>query len=149
MLTCVVNVSRELTSAPVGVISKVYSSPDIIDACTNEFKGEVDKFMTELVSILSPYTWGQYNILVLPPSFPYGGMENPVFTFATPSILSGDKQNLDVIAHEMSHSWSGNLVTNASWGHFWLNEGWTTYLERRVRILREPPLEISLIPRFH
>jgi len=70
---------------------------------------------------------------VLPPSFPYGGMENPVFTFATPTIISGDRENVDVIAHELSHSWSGNLVSNASWEHFWLNEGWTTYLERRIQ----------------
>lgn len=104
----------------------------MLEACTQELEEEVDKFITEINRIIFPYVWGQFNILVLPPSFPYGGMENPVFTFVTPSIISGDKQNVDVIAHELSHSWSGNLVTNATWGHFWLNEGWTTYLERRV-----------------
>ena len=78
------------------------------------------------------YAWGIYNVLVLPASFPYGGMESPVHTFATPSIISGDRENVDVIAHEIAHSWSGNLVSNASWNHFWLNEGWTMYLERRI-----------------
>lgn len=82
--------------------------------------------------IVYPYVWGEYNVLILPPSFPYGGMENPIFTFATPSIISKDRENIDVIAHELAHSWSGNLVTNCSWEHFWLNEGWTVYLERRV-----------------
>ena len=72
-------------------------------------------------------------MLVLPQSFPYGGMENPVYTYATPTVISGDRANVDVIAHELSHSYSGNLVSNASWEHFWLNEGWTTYLERRLQ----------------
>ncbi|KMU75744.1 leukotriene A-4 hydrolase hydrolase [Coccidioides immitis RMSCC 3703] len=89
----------------------------------------------------------EYNVLILPPSFPYGGMENPVYTFATPSIISKDRQNVDVIAHEISHSWSGNLVTNCSWEHFWLNEGWTTYLERRIQaaIHGEPYRHFSAI----
>ena len=90
--------------------------------------------MEAIESVVKPsYQWTQYNCLILPPSFPYGGMENPVYTYATPSLISGDKQNIDVIAHELSHSWSGNLVSNASWEHFWLNEGWTTYLERRIQ----------------
>lgn len=104
--------------------------------------------MKALESIVSPaYQWTQYNVLILPPSFPYGGMENPVWTYATPSIISGDKQNVDVIAHELSHSWSGNLVSAASWEHFWLNEGWTTYLERRIAaaIHGEPHRHFSAI----
>ena len=88
--------------------------------------------MQILEKMIYPYPWGTYNVLVLPPSFPWGGMENPVFTFATPSIISHDRQNVNVIAHEFAHSYSGNLVTNASWEHFWLNEGWTRYLERRI-----------------
>ena len=86
-------------------------------------------------------------MLVLPPSFPYGGMENPVYTYATPTMISGDRENVDVIAHELSHSYSGNLVSNASWEHFWLNEGWTTYLERRLQaaVRGEPHRDFSAI----
>ncbi len=79
-----------------------------------------------------PYRWGRYDILVLPPSFPFGGMENPKLTFATPTVLAGDRSLVSLIAHELAHSWSGNLVTNATWRDFWLNEGFTTYLERRI-----------------
>jgi len=82
--------------------------------------------------LYGPYRWGRYDILVLPPSFPYGGMENPRLTFATPTILAGDKSLVSLVAHELAHSWSGNLVTNATWRDFWLNEGFTTYLERRI-----------------
>ena len=77
--------------------------------------------------------WGVYDILVLPPSFPYGGMENPCLTFATPTLLSGDKSNANVIAHEIAHSWSGNLVTNKNFEHFWLNEGFTVFAEQKIR----------------
>jgi leukotriene-A4 hydrolase len=79
-----------------------------------------------------PYRWGRYDILVLPPSFPFGGMENPRLTFATPTVLAGDRSLVSLIAHELAHSWSGNLVTNATWRDFWLNEGFTTYIERRI-----------------
>uniref|UniRef100_A0AAR2JUU3 Leukotriene A-4 hydrolase n=1 Tax=Pygocentrus nattereri TaxID=42514 RepID=A0AAR2JUU3_PYGNA len=83
-------------------------------------------------SLSGPYVWGQYDLLVLPPSFPYGGMENPCLTFATPTLLAGDRSLSNVIAHEISHSWTGNLVTNKTWEHFWLNEGHTVYLERMI-----------------
>ena len=76
--------------------------------------------------------WGRYDVLCLPPSFPYGGMENPCLTFATPTLLAGDRSLADVIAHEIAHSWTGNLVTNLTWSHFWLNEGWTVWLERKI-----------------
>jgi len=79
-----------------------------------------------------PYVWTSYDILVLPPSFPFGGMENPCLTFATPTLLSGDKSNADVIAHEIAHSWTGNLVTNFNFEHFWLNEGFTVFVERKI-----------------
>ena len=125
--------SGDLSFAPVGPRSTVATSPDAIDACKWELDQDTEKFMEVAEKIVYPYAWGQYNVLVLPPSFPYGGMENPVYTFATPTIISGDRQNIDVIAHELSHSWSGNLVSNCSWEHFWLNEGWTTYLERRIQ----------------
>lgn len=125
--------SGDLASASAGPRSTVWSGPEELLVSQRELDGEIEPFMTALESIVSPtYQWTQYNVLVLPPSFPYGGMENPVWTYATPSIISGDKQNIDVIAHELSHSWSGNLVSAASWEHFWLNEGWTTYLERRI-----------------
>ena len=125
--------SGDLASASIGPRSTVWSGPEELLDCQRELAGEIEPFMKVLESLVKPtYQWTQYNVLVLPPSFPYGGMENPVWTYATPSIISGDKQNVDVIAHELSHSWSGNLVSAASWEHFWLNEGWTTYLERRI-----------------
>lgn len=81
---------------------------------------------------LSPAFPGRYDILFMPPSFPFGGMENPCLTFVTPCLLAGDRSLVDVIIHEISHSWFGNLVTNASWGEFWLNEGFTMYAQRRI-----------------
>jgi len=126
--------SGDLACASIGPRSTVWTGPEELLECQRELEGEIEPFMTAIESTVAPkYQWTQYNILILPPSFPYGGMENPVWTYATPSIISGDKQNIDVIAHELSHSWSGNLVSCASWEHFWLNEGWTTYLERRIQ----------------
>ena len=125
--------SGDLACASIGPRSTLWTGPEELLYCQRELDGEIEPFMKALESIVSPaYQWTQYNVLILPPSFPYGGMENPVWTYATPSIISGDKQNVDVIAHELSHSWSGNLVSAGSWEHFWLNEGWTTYLERRI-----------------
>jgi leukotriene-A4 hydrolase len=83
-------------------------------------------------ALYGPYRWQRYDLLVLPPSFPFGGMENPRLTFATPTIITGDKSLVSLVAHELAHSWSGNLVTNATWRDFWLNEGVTTYVERRI-----------------
>lgn len=127
--------SGDIAFAPIGPRSTVATGPDELAACKWEFEADTERQLAAAESIVFPYKWGQYNVLVLPPSFPYGGMENPVFTFATPTVVSGDRQNVDVIAHELSHSWSGNLVSNASWEHFWLNEGWTTYLERRIQAI--------------
>ncbi|EEH40145.1 leukotriene A-4 hydrolase [Paracoccidioides lutzii Pb01] len=124
--------SGEIAEAPIGPRSRVAASPDKLEECKWELEADTERFMQAIDKIIFPYIWGEYNVLILPPSFPYGGMENPIFTFATPSLISKDRQNVDVIAHELAHSWSGNLVTNASWEHFWLNEGWTTYLERRI-----------------
>jgi hypothetical protein len=82
--------------------------------------------------LYGPYRWERYDLLVLPPSFPFGGMENPRLTFVTPTILAGDRSLTSLVAHELAHSWSGNLVTNATWNDFWLNEGFTVYFERRI-----------------
>ncbi|KAG5363898.1 Leukotriene A-4 hydrolase-like protein [Yarrowia sp. B02] len=122
----------DLDSAPIGPRSDVYSEPCDLHKCQYEFEADTEKFINAAEKIVFPYEWEKYDVLVLPPSFPYGGMENPNITFATPTLVSGDRQNVDVIAHELAHSWSGNLVTNCSWEHFWLNEGWTVYLERRI-----------------
>ncbi len=94
--------------------------------------GDLEKMIQAAEDLYGPYRWERYDVLVLPPSFPFGGMENPRLTFATPTILAGDRSLVALIAHELAHSWSGNLVTNATWRDFWLNEGFTVYLERRI-----------------
>ncbi|ORY65251.1 peptidase family M1-domain-containing protein [Pseudomassariella vexata] len=139
--------SGDLAFAPIGKNSVVATGPEAIDGAQWELKGDMDKFLDVAQKLVFDYQWGEYNVLVLPPSFAYGGMENPIFTFATPTIISGDRQNVDVIAHELSHSWSGNLVSTCSWEHFWLNEGWTTYLERRIgaALHGEPQFDFSAI----
>ncbi|CAD6445551.1 58725890-8063-44e0-982e-43cedfd9ca4c [Sclerotinia trifoliorum] len=124
--------SGDIATASIGPRSLVSTGPEELLGAKWELERDTEKFIETIEKIVYPYEWTQYNVLVLPPSFPYGGMENPVFTFATPTIISGDRENVDVIAHELAHSWSGNLVSNASWEHFWLNEGWTVYLERRI-----------------
>lgn len=125
--------SGDLASASIGPRSLIWTGPEELTAAQWEFEADTERYIKIAEQIVYPYPWTTYNILVLPPSFPYGGMENPNATFATPTIVSGDRQNVDVVAHELSHSWSGNLVSCASWEHFWLNEGWTTYLERRIQ----------------
>ncbi|SCU89823.1 LAFA_0E21176g1_1 [Lachancea sp. 'fantastica'] len=124
--------SGDLQAADVGPRSKVYTEPFRLQDAQWEFDGDVEKFIQAAEKIIFPYEWGTYDILVNPNSYPYGGMESPNMTFATPTLIAHDKSNVDVIAHELAHSWSGNLVTNCSWDHFWLNEGWTVYLERRI-----------------
>jgi leukotriene-A4 hydrolase len=109
----------------------VYTEPVMLDKAAREFE-DTEKMVVATEKLYGPYRWDRYDILVLPPSFPIGGMENPRLTFATPTVLAGDKSLVSLIAHELAHSWSGNLVTNATWRDFWLNEGFTTYLERRV-----------------
>ena len=117
--------------APFGDQTGVYTEPEVLDAAAFEFANTQDMLDTA-VEMFGPYRWGRYDLLVLPPSFPYGGMENPRLSFITPSLLAGDHSLVSVIAHELAHSWSGNLVTNGTWRDGWLNEGMTSYLEARL-----------------
>ena len=114
-----------------GPRSAVYAEPETVAAAAKEFE-DVEKMIETTEKLYGPYRWQRYDILVLPPSFPFGGMENPRLTFATPTVIAGDKSLVSVIAHELAHSWSGNLVTNAAWRHVWLNEGFTTYVQGRI-----------------
>jgi leukotriene-A4 hydrolase len=121
----------ELAYRQVGPRTGVYTEPAMLDAAANELV-DLEKMVAAAESLLGPYRWGRFDVLVLPPSFPLGGMENPRLTFATPTIIAGDRSLVSLIAHELAHSWSGNLVTNATWSGFWLNEGFTTYVENRL-----------------
>jgi aminopeptidase N len=121
----------DLAYRRVGPRTGVYTEPAMLDAAANELV-DLEKMVTAAESLLGPYRWGRFDVLVLPPSFPLGGMENPRLTFATPTIIAGDRSLVSLIAHELAHSWSGNLVTNATWSDFWLNEGFTTYVENRL-----------------
>jgi aminopeptidase N len=121
----------DIARRDIGPRSAVYSEPALLDAAAHEF-ADTESMIQAVESMYGPYRWGRYDILVLPPSFPFGGMENPCLTFATPTILAGDRSLVSLVAHELAHSWSGNLVTNATWSDFWLNEGFTVYVERRV-----------------
>jgi aminopeptidase N len=121
----------DLAFRPLGPRSGVYAEPQTVEAAAYEF-ADVERMIAAAESLLGPYLWGRYDLLVLPPSFPFGGMENPLLTFATPTVLAGDRSLVSLVAHELAHSWSGNLVTNATWRDFWLNEGVTTYVERRI-----------------
>ena len=121
----------DIAHREIGPRSAVYAEPALLDAAALEFE-DTESMIQAVESLYGPYRWGRYDILVLPPSFPFGGMENPCLTFATPTVLAGDKSLVSLVAHELAHSWSGNLVTNATWSDFWLNEGFTVYVERRV-----------------
>lgn len=121
----------DLIFAPVGERCGVYAEPSTLEAATYEF-ADTEKMLLAAEQLYGPYLWGRYDLLVLPPSFPFGGMENPRLTFATPTIIAGDRSLTSLVAHELAHSWSGNLVTNATWNDFWLNEGFTVYFERRI-----------------
>ncbi|KAI9324116.1 peptidase family M1-domain-containing protein [Zopfochytrium polystomum] len=115
----------------VGPRTTVWSEPEVVEAAAWEF-ADTEKFIKIGEELLTPYVWGVYDILVLPSSFPYGGMENPCLTFVTPSLLAGDRSLVDVVAHEAAHSWMGNLVTSSNWENFWLNEGFTVCIERKI-----------------
>ncbi|CAH4029142.1 unnamed protein product [Pieris brassicae] len=120
-----------LESRELGPRSHVWSEKEEIDRSAWEF-ADTEKYLQAAERLCGPYQWTQYDLLVLPPSFPYGGMENPCLTFVTPTLLAGDRSQADVIVHEIMHSWTGNLVTNRNFEHFWLNEGFTVFLERKV-----------------
>lgn len=140
----------DLDSRKIGPRSSVYAEPCIVEKAASEFE-DTEEFIVIAERLTTPYVWGKYDILVLPPGFPFGGtisafllgaflslcicivgMENPCLTFVTPALLAGDKSLVNVIAHEIGHSWTGNLVTSATWEDFWLNEGHTRYLERKI-----------------
>ncbi|MBU0507619.1 M1 family metallopeptidase [bacterium] len=120
-----------IVSEKIGAISRVYAEPESLKEAVWEF-AEVEGMITGAQELFGPYIWDEFNLLLMPPSFPYGGMENPTLTFLTPTLIAGDRSLVSVVAHELAHSWTGNLVTNATWEDFWLNEGWTVYAERRI-----------------
>ncbi|MCP5340148.1 MAG: M1 family metallopeptidase [Steroidobacteraceae bacterium] len=115
----------------IGPRTAVFAEPEVVAEAAYEF-ADTERMIEACERLYGPYRWGRYDLLILPPSFPYGGMENPRLSFITPTLLAGDRSLVATIAHELAHSWSGNLVTNATWRDFWLNEGFTTFLERRI-----------------
>lgn len=121
----------DLRFAPLSPRTGIYAEPATLPVATHEF-ADLEKMVAAAEDLYGPYRWERYDLLVLPPSFPFGGMENPRLTFVTPTILAGDRSLTSLVAHELAHSWSGNLVTNATWNDFWLNEGFTVYFERRI-----------------
>ncbi|HEY3445478.1 MAG TPA: M1 family metallopeptidase [Myxococcales bacterium] len=127
-----------LVSRDVGPRSRVWAEPEIVEKAAWEFAG-VDAMILAAEKLFGPYDWDRFDILTMPPSFPYGGMENPRLTFLTPTLLAGDRSLVNVLAHELAHSWTGNLVTNANADHFWLNEGFTVWAERRIQEALEGP----------
>ncbi|KAI8073423.1 peptidase family M1-domain-containing protein [Gilbertella persicaria] len=135
-----------LVGREIGPRSTVWCEPEMIEQAAWEFS-DTESFVATGEGLLTPYEWGRYDLLVLPPSFPYGGMENPCLTFVTPTLLAGDKSAVNVIAHEIAHSWMGNLVTTNSWKHYWLNEGWTVFIERKIlgRLHGEPTRQFEAL----
>ena len=115
----------------LGKNTGVYAEHKLLQKAAWEF-ADLQKMVDAAGEMFGEYAWGDYNVLVLPPSFPFGGMENPVVTFATPTIIAGDRSLVSLLAHELAHSWSGNLVTNRTWDDYWLNEGFTVYVESRI-----------------
>jgi len=121
----------DIASRDLSPRSRVYAEPVMLERAAYEYGG-VDAMIVAAEALFGPYDWERFDILSMPPSFPYGGMENPRLTFITPTIIAGDRSLVSVIAHELAHSWTGNLVTNANAEHFWLNEGFTVYAEQRI-----------------
>jgi leukotriene-A4 hydrolase len=122
----------DLEFRPLGEHTGVYAEPKVLEEAATEFK-DTERMFQKAEALFGKYRWGErYDLVVMPPGFPYGGMENPKLTFVTPTIIAGDGSLVSVVAHELSHSWSGNLVTNSTWSGFWINEGFTTFSERRI-----------------
>lgn len=121
----------DLKFKPMGERTGVYAEPSMLDAAAKEFE-DTEAMLEVTEKTYGPYQWDRYDLLILPPSFPFGGMENPRLSFITPTVIAGDKSLVSLIAHELAHSWSGNTVTNATWRDLWLNEGFTTYLTYRI-----------------
>lgn len=121
----------DLEFRALGKRSGLYAEPSVVTQAAWEL-ADTERMIETAERLYGPYRWERYDLLVLPPSFPFGGMENPRLTFATPTILAGDRSLVSLVAHELAHSWSGNLVTNATWNDFWLNEGFTNYFESRI-----------------
>jgi leukotriene A-4 hydrolase/aminopeptidase len=126
----------DLVSRELGPRSRVWAEPGIVEAAAWEFE-QADHMLSAAEALFGPYPWDRFDVLNMPPSFPYGGMENPRLTFLTPTLLAGDRSLVNVLAHELAHSWTGNLVSNANAEHFWLNEGFTVYAERRIQEVLE------------
>jgi len=119
--------------------SGIWAEPELIDGSYWEFSKDTARFLAAEEKLVTPYQFGVYDLLVLPPSFPFGGMENACLSFLTPTLLTGDRSLVDVVVHELTHSWFGNGVTQANATHFWLNEGWTTYMERLLQEVLHTP----------
>lgn len=120
-----------LAARDLGPRSRVYAEPETVEKAAWEF-ADVERMIDAAERLFGPYEWDRFDLLLMPPAFPYGGMENPRLTFLTPTLLAGDRSQVNVVAHELAHSWTGNLVTNATMNDFWLNEGFTVYAERRI-----------------
>ncbi len=123
--------SGKIDFKPLGSLCGIYAEPGMLEKAAWEF-ADMQKMITEAGKLYGNYMWKRYDVLVLPSAFPFGGMENPRLTFATPTVITDDRSQVALIAHELAHSWSGNLVTNATWDDFWLNEGFTNYFEQRI-----------------
>jgi aminopeptidase N len=121
----------DIEFSPIGNRCGVYSEPQLLEAATWEFS-KTEEMLDIAERLFGPYEWDRYDILILPPAFPYGGMENPRLTFLNPMFIIGDRSETIIVTHELAHAWTGNLVTNATWEDFWLNEGWTTYAQSRI-----------------
>lgn len=121
----------DLVFKPISARVGVWAEPQVVDRAVKEFD-DTERMIEVTESLYGPYRWERYDLLILPPSFPFGGMENPRLSFITPTVIVGDKTLVSLIAHELAHSWSGNLVTNATWKDMWLNEGFTSYVENRI-----------------